>query len=261
MTDHGVPPGGPTDPLAATDLTLQEMVLQSRDITDFLAELAVLAVSRLSAPGNPIHAGVTFLRRKRAETAACSDASARALDEMQNGFGDGPCLTALRTQKTVLVPDLRAENRWAPYIGAAAAQGVLSILAVPLDLAGDAHAVLNLYSRRRNGFSGGDVVFAEAFGAQAASSVRLALRITDLSEARHDLAAAISSRAVIDMALGAIMADNRCSREEAFTLLSRASTSRAMKLRDVAAAVVASVSGGQEITGGITGLAEGHQPR
>lgn len=273
MTDHGVPPGGPTDPLADTDLTLQEMVLQSRDINDFLAELAALAASRLSAPGNTIQAGVTVLRRKRPETAAGSDASAGALDEMQIDFGDGPCLTALRTQETVLVPDLRVEKRWTRYIAAAAAQGVLSILAVPLALAGNARAVLNLYSGRSNGFSSEDIVFAEAFGAQAASSVRLALRITELSEARHDLAAAISSRTLIDMALGAVMADHRCSREEAFTLLSKAASSRKMKLRDAAAAVVTRVSGGQEIrteqevsggeevTGGTMGLVEGRGPQ
>ncbi|MEQ7739534.1 hypothetical protein, partial [Escherichia coli] len=84
MKNHGVPPGGRDHHLADTDLTLQEMVLESRDIKEFLKELAVLAVSRLSAPGNTIHAGVTVLRHKRPEAFAASDTSARALDEMQN---------------------------------------------------------------------------------------------------------------------------------------------------------------------------------
>lgn len=248
MKDHGVPPGGRAHHLADTDLTLQEMVLESRDIKEFLKELAALSASRLSVPGKTIHAGVTVLRHKRPEAFAASDASARALDEMQNGFGDGPCLAALRTQATVLVPDLPGERRWAPYVRAAAGKGVLSILAVPLDLAGDAQAVLNLYSSRSNGFSGEDVATAEAFAGQAASSVRLALRITQLTEAQHDLAAAIQSRAVIDMALGAIMAENRCSRDTAFRILSKSSTTRNIKLQEVAAAVVLSISGKDRIS-------------
>ncbi|MEQ7736127.1 ANTAR domain-containing protein, partial [Escherichia coli] len=77
---------------------------------------------------------------------------------------------------------------------------------------------------------------------------RLALRITQLTETRHDLAAAIQSRAVIDMALGAIMAENTCSRDTAFRILSRASTTRNIKLREAAAAVVLSVSGKDRIS-------------
>ncbi|TLM82781.1 GAF and ANTAR domain-containing protein [Pseudarthrobacter sp. NamE2] len=223
------------------------MVLESRDIRDFLVELAVLAASRLSVPGNTIHAGVTVLRRKRAEAVAASDAPARALDEMQNGFGDGPCLTALRTRSTVLVPDLTAERRWGPYVQAAAGQGVSSILAVPLDLAGDAEAVLNLYSGRSNGFSGEDIATAEGFAGQAASSLRLAVRITQLSEVRDDLAAAMQSRTVIDMAVGAIMAQNRCTRDTAVNILTRASNVRNIKLRDVAAAVIMNISGETDI--------------
>jgi hypothetical protein len=40
-----------------TDTRLQELVLDSRDVRDFLAELAVLAAARLSGPGNTIADG------------------------------------------------------------------------------------------------------------------------------------------------------------------------------------------------------------
>jgi hypothetical protein len=122
-----------------------------------------------------------------------------------------------------------------------------SILAVPLDLAGEAEAVLNLYSGRVDGFSGGDIATAETFAGQAASSLRLVLRITQLKETRNDLAAAMQSRTMIDMAVGAIMAENRCSSEEAFRILTRASNTRNVKLREVAAAVVASIAGQEQV--------------
>ena len=232
---------------ADMDLRLQELVLDSHDIIGFLTDLAVVAAARLSTPEIPVHAGVTVIRHKRPEAVASSDAEARALDELQNGFGDGPCLTALRTKTPLLVPDLASERRWAPYVKVAQAEGVASILAVPLDLAGDAEAVLNLYSGRSQGFSADDLTTVEAFARQAAGSLRLVLRITQLSEAKADLSTALQSRTVIDMAVGAIMAENRCSRETAFGILTKASSTRNIKLREVAAAVITSISGEKRI--------------
>lgn len=235
-------------PLEAAELSLQQLVLESPDIKAFLTELAMLASTRLSVPGNTIHSGVTVLRHKRPQAVAASDPAAWALDELQNGFGHGPCLTALRQGSTLLVPDLAGEDRWRPYVRTAAEHGVSSILAVPLDLAGEAEAVLNLYSGRSNGFSGEDVATVESFAAQAASSLRLILRISQLREARNDLTAAMQSRTVIDMAVGAIMAQNRCDRDSAFSILSHASSTRNVKLREVAATVITSISGEQRIT-------------
>lgn len=229
------------------DVRLQELVLESPDIAGFLADLAVIAAVQLSTPGHPVHAGVTVMRHKRPQAVASSDARAQMLDELQNGFGDGPCLTALRTRTPLLVPDLAGEHRWAPYVRVARAEGAASILAVPLDLAGEAEAVLNLYSGSSNGFSVEDIAIAEAFAGQAASSLRLVLRITQLSEAKADLSTALQSRTVIDMAIGTIMAENRCTRDAAFSILTTASSTRNIKLREVAASVIASISGQKQI--------------
>jgi GAF domain-containing protein len=248
MTDSQGPPQDPDGLIRAEiESSFELLVLESRDIRGFLTELAVRAASRLSGPGNTVHSGVTVLRHRRPEAVAASDAAAKALDELQNGFGDGPCLTALRNRAALLVPDLSAEKRWGPYIRTALERGVYSILAVPLDLAGEADAVLNLYSGRSNGFSANDISTAEAFARQAASSLRLILRITQLTEAREDLSAAMQSRTIIDMAIGAIMAQNRCTRDTAFSVLTKASSSRNVKLRDVAASVIASISGEEKI--------------
>lgn len=255
MTASGYSAGGfsserhelPDEDVRLQDMRLQDMVLDSQDIAAFLTELAVAAASRLSTPGNPVHCGVTVIRHKRPEAVASNDAEAHALDELQNGFEDGPCLTALRTKTPLLVPNLVREHRWHAYARAAVAEGVSSVLAVPMDLAGEAEAVLNLYSGRVNGFSTDDVAAAEAFAGQTAGALRLVLRITQLSEAKSDLALALKSRTIIDMAVGAVMAENRCSRDTAFGILTKASNTRNIKLREVAAAVIRSISGEKEI--------------
>ena len=226
---------------------LQELVLDSPDVEDFLTQLAELASARLSTGSNTVMCGITTIRRKRPVAAASSDSCARALDELQNGFGDGPCLTALRQQATVHVPDVAQERRWSDYMQAVAQQDIGSILAVPLVMASDADAVINFYSRHAHGFSGPDITDAESFGVQASLALRLALRIAHLREARDDLSAAMQSRTTIDMAIGAVMAQNRCSRESAFKVLKNASSHRNLKIRDVAASVIASISGETDV--------------
>lgn len=220
---------------------LLELVLDSPEIASFLTELAIMTASCLSSRDNFVECGVTVLRDRRPAVAASSDARASSLDEIQNGFGDGPCLTALREDTTMLVTDLLAEERWQRYAEAALDYGVRSVLAVPLDLAGEAQGVANLYSRRPNGFSALDILTAENFVGNASRSLQLALSMARLKGVHDDLVAAMQSRTIIDMAVGVVMAQNGSSQDEAVRILTRASNSRNMKLRDVASTVVDSV--------------------
>ena len=68
------------------------------------------------------------------------------------------------------------------------------------------------------------------------------MRISQLAEAKAHLTAAMESRTTIDLATGAIMAQNRCGQETAIKVLKIASSTRNVKLRDIAATVVASIS-------------------
>lgn len=52
------------------------------------------------------------------------------------------------------------------------------------------------------------------------------------------LQSALASRAVIDQALGIVMAQNKCTADEAFDTLRSNSQNRNVKLRDVAGQIV-----------------------
>jgi GAF domain-containing protein len=227
---------------------LQDLVLGSSDVEDFLHELAVVAAAELSSPGQEVFCGVTLVRRKKPATIASSDAYARTMDEIQYGYNDGPCLAAIRGSETVHVPDLRQDHRWPAYAAEVTREGIGSILAVPFLGDGDAKAGLNLYSTQPHGFSGGDIEHAEKFAIQANTSLGLALRIAQLADARNDLSAAMKSRTTIDLAAGVIMAQNRCSQATAMAILKNASSARNVKLREVAATVVASVTSDTTVT-------------
>lgn len=241
-------PGEVRVDLADFVVHLQDLLIGNTDVHDFLTDLAIMTAGQLSRNGNAISCGVTILRQKKPLAVASSDAHARTLDELQNSYGDGPCLTALRTRTMIHVPEVHTEHRWPEYMEAAGATNTRSILAVPMDLHGIAEAVVNLYSPRIHGFTYQDIVAAEAVAGTAAKALHLAVKIAQLTNARDNLAAALESRTTIDTAVGAIMAQNRCSRDAAFRILVNASSHRNIKLRAVAAEVIAGISGEHEIT-------------
>jgi putative methionine-R-sulfoxide reductase with GAF domain len=225
------------------DRELQELILNSVNMGGFLRELATLTASTLSGPGNVLHCGITVVRHRKPAVAAASDQRARSLDELQNAFDDGPCLTALRQHETVLVRDVRLDRRWPDYTGDARDQGIGAILAVPLDLPGEDQAVVNLYAEKPDSFSPTDILVARNFVANASKSMKLALRLAHLRDTSDDLDAVMKSRAMIDMALGVIMVQNHCTHDEAIHELTRSSSARKTKLRETASAVVGAVSG------------------
>lgn len=84
---------------------------------------------------------------------------------------------------------------------------------------------------------------AVGFAAAAHNALHLSVRIITAVNRAEDLEAAMHSRTAIDLACGVIMAQNRCSQAEAMKILSKVSSNRNRKLRDVAAELVERLSG------------------
>lgn len=80
------------------------------------------------------------------------------------------------------VSDLTDDDGWPAFTAAALEAGVGSSLSVPLVLAGEAEAGLNLYSTRSHGFSGDDISMVETYSYHASKALRLAVRISQLAE-------------------------------------------------------------------------------
>ena len=220
---------------------LQQIILQTESVEFFLEAFASHA-AELFSTDTEVLAGVTLLRNKEGTTVASSSEAARALDEVQYGFGDGPCLRASRTGTTIVVEDVRTDPRWPEYAEAVRDRGIYSILGVPLILGNDGGAGLNLYTADPGYFTPDLVRAAEAFAAEAATTLQLAVQIGRHKSTADHLRAAMEARTVIDLAVGIVMAQNKCGQEEAFSILRRASSNRNMKLRDLAARVISSVT-------------------
>ncbi|MFF0989265.1 GAF and ANTAR domain-containing protein [Kocuria nitroreducens] len=225
-----------------------ELLLESEDITSFLDGLTAVIAQALSTGGDEVWCAVTLLRPKRSSTVASSSPAAEALDEIQYHYGDGPCLTACREHRLVHVADTRSDPRWPEYGRAAAANGIRSALGVPLELAGEAAAALDVYADRPHKFDPATIEVIQREVASASSALRLAVRMEKHRDTEADLKAAMASRTAIDLAVGIVMGQNRCSQEQAFDILRAASSHRNVKLRYLAAELVPTVGQGPAAT-------------
>lgn len=230
-------------------LQLHDLISGSSNVADFLTELSAVAASTLSdTAGVLIECGVTLRRRKRSATIAGSSERAALLDKLEQALGDGPCITALNAMKPVVLPDVGTDTRWPDYQKVLAENGCRSVLGVPLALDENQSAALNFFASEPHVFAPNVIARAEGFADLAGRALRLALRIADAQTLADDLRAAMANRTTIDLACGVIMAQNRCSQEEAMALLAKASSHRNQKLRDLAAGVLGRVSDGAVTT-------------
>jgi GAF domain-containing protein len=226
--------------LASASGQLLGLLIESPDVDTFIDKIVHLAADVVSPAAG---CGVTVRRDGHPFTAAASNDLAAQVDEIQYGTDEGPCLDAMRGGIVVHVEDLTRDERWDAYRPHAIAYGVLSSLSLPLIVDGESLGVLNLYSTTPGAFGGPQRARAEAFAAQAAAALTLSLRQVHQREVQHQLAEAMVSSSVIDQAIGILMGQQRCAAAAAFDLLRQASQRRNRKLRDIAAEIIANVSG------------------
>ena len=225
----------------ATDLKeLQGALLSTQSVEQFLHEMAVLA-ARLVNGGSLC--GMTMEPDGRPVTVACSDKLAARVDEVQYELGDGPCLHAMRDGHMVRIEDTAEKARWPEFEAQAASHGIRSCLALPLNADGKPVGAINLYAREASAFGAAEARRAENFAESASGALTLAIRLASHATLIEQLRSSLSSRSVIDQALGIIMAREHCTQARAFAILRSASQNSNVKLRDIAGAVVTSVSG------------------
>ena len=227
---------------------LQDIMLSSCSVQDFLHGLAQLTSEAFSDPGSPVLCAMTLMRERRPLCVAVSGCSAHSLEELQYRFTDGPCLTAVRELTAVVIGDLEDNSDWGGYAPAARALGIRSLVSVPLDMDTEGRAALTLYSGEAERFDDDAVSLAAAYALRIHKPVRLATRLSSKEEESADLMAAMQSRTTIDLAVGIVMGPHRCSQNEAFAILRAASSRRNMKLRDLAAQMVMTVGQVQPTT-------------
>ncbi|MFC4396576.1 MULTISPECIES: GAF and ANTAR domain-containing protein [Micrococcaceae] len=223
---------------------LQSILVGSENGVEFLSGLSSLAAAAVSeAAGDTIECAVTLKVKRRPATAAGSSARAIELDHIEQELGDGPCIRALREMAPVIIDDVDRDPRWQALNRRLAEHNVRSTLGVPLEITGDASAALNFFATKPGVFTADVYDKAVGFAAAAHNTLNLSVRINNAQSRADDLEAAMQSRTAINLACGVIMAQNRCSQEEAMEILTKVSSNRNRKLRDVAGELIEQLSG------------------
>ncbi|MEX5256916.1 ANTAR domain-containing protein [Kocuria arenosa] len=165
-------------------------------------------------------------RRRIRSHAHSSDLPVR-VDRLQEAMGEGPCLDAIWHQCTVRVPDVAHEDRWPTFAPAAAAVGAASMLSFQLYVEADNLGALNLFGAAAGAFDAESEEIGRLVAVHAAVAFADAKRILNLEDA-------LAARDVIGRAKGILMERHKVTDQQAFLLLSAASSRTHVKLREVA---------------------------
>jgi GAF domain-containing protein len=214
---------------------LGTIVLGEQPLPQILEQVVQLAKRVLPAT---LEASITLIDGDDAHTPAFTGEPALMLDERQYENKSGPCLHAAHGAQTTLIADTSRETRWPTFTAAATANGIGSSLSVPLPLRRQLVGAINFYAAGPNAFDAETIDLAETFAGHAAVAVANAYLYESTARLAEQMNQAMATRAVIEQAKGIIMRDLKCSADEAFDTLVRASQESHTKLREVAQRLV-----------------------
>jgi len=208
----------------------QDLLRSMADGAGSLRMESVVAYARSAIEGAD-HAAITLKRSgHRPHTVWSTGELPLEVDALQYSLDQGPCVAALSESDLVWVNDLAHDDQFPQFSRGAVELGVRSMLSTRLFLSPDDRAALNLYSTQRDAFRADQLPLAAIF----ASYASLVL-VNQLHEDRiSHLERALQSNREIGVALGILMAQNRCTHDQALDQLMTASQHLNRKLRDIA---------------------------
>jgi GAF domain-containing protein len=165
--------------------------------------------------------------RRTIESRAASGELPVKIDALQSEMGQGPCLEAAYDERVVRVPDLANDKRWPGFAQAAYNLGARSMLSIQLFVEGDKLGALNLYGQDVNVLDDESEQIALLVAAHAAIAFSDAKEIAQLTQA-------LDTRDLIGQAKGILMERFKITPQQAFLVLTKASSESNMKLREVA---------------------------
>jgi GAF domain-containing protein len=221
--------------LQASLAGLSGLLTGSRPLRESLVDVAQFAVSAIPGADG---AGLTMLEADRPQTVVATVEFVHAIDDVQYGLGEGPCLLAVETGRTQLSGSLGGDRRWPRFGPRVGRMGVHSALSLPLLLPDRVVGALNVYAHAKQAFTVDAVRIGELFARPAAVSVHNAQVLAQSQRLAEQLQEALTSRAVIDQALGVLMSRTGAGPDEAFDRLRAMSQAQHVKVVEVSRTLV-----------------------
>jgi transcriptional regulator with GAF, ATPase, and Fis domain len=204
-------------------------------LEDLLTRVARFAVHAIPGADG---AGVTLLGHGVPDTIVSSAPFVRDVDAVQYGLGEGPCISAAAQRRIIRSGSLGGEALWPRFGPRVGRLGVHSVLSLPLVLPDAVVGAINVYARRKDAFGEHAQQLGELFAEPAAVAVHNAHVLARAQRVVGQLQEALTSRAVIDQAIGIIISRSGGTADEAFVALRSISQRERRKLADVAQKLV-----------------------
>jgi transcriptional regulator with GAF, ATPase, and Fis domain len=215
---------------------LAGLVTAAHGLHELLTQVAGFAAQAIPGADG---AGVTLLGADRVEALAASAPFVSEIDNIQyEVLNEGPCITAARERRTVRSGSLGRDTLWPRFGPRVDRLGVHSVLSLPLLVTDQVVGAINVYAHDKDVFDEHAAELGELFAAPAAVSVHNAQILAQALTLTAQLQAALTSRPVIDQAIGLLRGRSGGTAEEAFGRLRAISQKENVKVSAVAQRVV-----------------------
>jgi GAF domain-containing protein len=227
--------------LPLDDLTLALARIKGLLLTEEKVDRAVQALAegiRDAFPGSS-GAGVSLLDEQgRRTSTGVTDQVVLAADTAQYDLGQGPCLTAWATERTVIVHDVSTDDRWPVWSHAVAGLSLRSVISSPLMAGTRCLGALKIYSTQPGVYDARTALALEKLVFPAATlldNIQTSEAPQRISEA---LSAALHSRDTINRAQGFLIHKHDLSPEQALMELVQLSKTSKQPLLSVSTEIL-----------------------
>ncbi|MFF1883054.1 ANTAR domain-containing protein [Pseudarthrobacter sp. NPDC058196] len=233
---------------------LLDVVNGTQTLADSLDLLAAASAGHVAkTAGIEVGCGLVLHQPRRSPALSGTTDEVLRLLRWEREASEGPVTDVLAGGHPVAVLQRNGDFRWRRYSGQLQSAGFGSALAVRLQLdpglpatetspgdgdPGRMAAALVFFALDAKAFPLQVIAEARGFAALAGRSLRMAIDLHTARALAADLQSALDSRTSINVACGVIMAQNRCSYEDAFAILAKASSHRNVKVRKVAEGIL-----------------------
>lgn len=234
----------PLDELSGAIGRIRRLLLTAEKV-DAAVELLAKAIKD-SVPGT-IGAGVSVLDSQGRRTShGATDRVVEEADALQYELGEGPCLTAWAAEESILVDDVRTDDRWPRWSAAVQGLPIRSVVSAALVADKESVGALKVYAALPSAYTPATTRLLELFAAPAAtllSHIQASELPRHISEDLHD---ALESRDMVNRACGILMQRHGFGYEQALEELIRLARLRRMTLAEASVELIAAVPGGRD---------------
>jgi GAF domain-containing protein len=214
---------------------LSQLATGRLGLKDTLVQVAQFA-SRAIPGANGV--GLTLIEEGRADTIVATESFVAEMDAVQYGLRQGPCISAVADQRSIISGSLESDPRWPQFGPQSAGFGVQSSLSIPLITSDGVVGCMNVYAHEKDVFDDRAESLGDYFAVPAAIAVQNAQILAESKRLALHLRKALNNRMIVERAIGVLMTRTGDSADGALAKIRAMSQAEHQKIDAVAQKIV-----------------------